>query len=190
MNYQSTRQITFTGFNGVASGQHDGNILTVRGEGGGPVETRAGLVVPYAAFTYGHLTQAAYAEQGGNGAGLNFGATTNDSERSEIGGKLIVPLGGLPVFSRLFPLGSTIAAEGRAAYVHEFGNVGQSVTAGYVGGGNVFIVNGPNPTRDMVDYGVGLRMGTGTVQLEASYNGLARSTYLQQVGLLRARYLF
>ena len=73
--------------------------------------------------------------------------------------------------------------------MHEFGDVDQIVAASFTGG-NSFLVTGPNPSRDMLDYSVGLRVGSGPVQIDLSYNGLARSSYYQQVGLLRARWVF
>ena len=73
--------------------------------------------------------------------------------------------------------------------MHEFGDVNQTVSASFTGG-NSFLVTGPNPSRDMVDYAVGLRVASGLAQIDISYNGLARSTYLQQIGLLRLRYVF
>lgn len=190
VDFQNSRQIAFPGYNDIAFGKHSGDIFTARGEGGVPFEYRNALLVPYAAFTYSHLNQNAFTEQSANGAALAYRSAQNNSERSEAGGKVIVPLVGAPVFSYLFPAGSFVALEARAAYVHEFGNVAQTVAASFIGGGNVFVAAGPVPTRDMIDYGVGLRMGRGPVQIDISYNGLARSTYLQQVGLLRARYLF
>jgi uncharacterized protein with beta-barrel porin domain len=191
VNFQSSRQVTFAGFNDVATGSHDGNVLTARGEAGVPFEYRGNLLVPYAAFTYGKLEQSAYTESSANGAALAYGSASNDSDRSEIGGKIVVPLGSAPVFSYLFPAGSSVVAlEGRAVYVHEFGKVAQTVSASFVGGGSAFVATGPTPNRDMVDYGLGLRMGSGAVQFDVSYNGLARSSYLQQVGVLRARYVF
>lgn len=103
---------------------------------------------------------------------------------------MIVPLTTMPVVSTLFPAAtSALALEGRAAYVHEFGNVGQTVDVAFAGG-TPFVVAGPIPNRDMVDFGVGLRAGSGPVQFDVSYNGLARSTFYQQYGLLRARYVF
>jgi uncharacterized protein with beta-barrel porin domain len=190
VDYDSERQISFAGFSDIANATHDGNILTVRGEGGVPYVYANSLIVPYAAFTYFHLTQDAYTEQSGAGAGLGYGAATNDSERGEVGGKIIVPLTGTPVFSFLFPAASSlIALEARAAYVREFGTVGQVVTAAF-GGGTFFTVAGPVPNRDMIDFGVGVKMASGPVQIDLSYNGLERSTYLEQVGLLRARYVF
>ena len=190
VNFQDVRQISFANFTDTAYGSHSGNIFTARGEGGVPFEYRSSLLVPYAAFTYSHLNQGAYGETSAAGAAFDYRSASNDSERSEVGGKVVVPLVEYPVFSYLFPVGSFVALEARAAYVHEFGNVAQTVAASFVGGGNVFIASGPVPDRDMVDYGVGLRMGSGRWQVDLSYNGLARSTYLQQVGLLKVRYLF
>jgi hypothetical protein len=55
---------------------------------------------------------------------------------------------------------------------------------------NVFIATGPVPNRDMLDCGAGLHMATGHVQIDLSCAGLPRSTYLQQISLLRVRHLF
>ena len=190
VNYASVRQISFAGFNDIAYGKHDGNIFTARGEVGVPYLYQSSLLVPYAAFTYNHLTQSGYTETSGAGAALAFQGVSNDSERSEVGGKVIVPLVGAPVFSYLFPVAtSVLALEARAAYVHEFGNVAQTVTTAFAGG-NFFSVSGPVPNRDMLDFAVGLKMASGPVQLDLSYNGLVRSTFYEQVGLLRARYVF
>ena len=190
LDYQQTRQIGFDGFSDTAFGSHKGGIFTARAEGGAPIEYHGNLLIPYAAFTYNHLKQDGYTESSGNGAGLTVRSASNDSDRLAVGGKVIVPLGNAPVFSYLFPLGSSVALEARAAYMREFGNVAQTVTASFVGAGNVFVAGGPTPERDMIDYGVGMRFGTGAVQFEASYNGVARTTYLEQIGLLRARYVF
>ena len=190
VDYASTRVISFPGFNDTATGRHNGNVLTARGEGGVPYAVYGSLVVPYAAFTYTHLSQSGYTEASGAGAGLTYQGVSNDSDRSEIGGKVIVPLFGAPVFSYLFPTGeSFIGIEARAAYVHEFGNVGQTVVGAFTGG-TFFAVTGPVPNRDMVDFGIGVKMASGPVQLDLSYNGVARSTYYEQVGLLRGRYVF
>ena len=190
LDYQQTRQIAFAGFSDTAFGSHKGGIFTARAEGGVPFEYHGSLLIPYAAFTYNHLKQDGYTENAGNGAGLSVRSASNDSDRLAVGGKVLVPLGNAPVFSYLFPLGSSVALEARAAYTREFGNVAQTVTASFAGAGNVFVAGGPTPERDMIDYGAGLRFGSGAVQFEASYNGVARTTYLEQIGLLRARYVF
>ena len=190
VDFHDNRSVSFVGFSDNVYGSHKGNILTARGEAGLPIEYQTALLLPYAAFTYSHLNQDGYTESSSNGAGLSYDSASNDSDRGEIGGKVVVPLGAAPLVSYVFPAGSAVAVEGRAAYVREFGTVAQTVAASFVGGGSVFVASGPVPDRNMLDYGVGIRMGTGPVQIDASYNGLARTSYLQQVGLLRLRYAF
>ena len=190
VDFQSQRNIAFNGFNDQAYGRHGGNILTARGEGGLPVEFHDNLFVPYAAFTYSRLDQDAYQEQSAAGAGFAYGSASNDSDRSEVGGKAIVPIGALPVFASLFPVGAAAAIEGRAALRARVRQCRPAGLGELYAGGNAFLVTGPTPNRDMLDYSVGLRVGAGPVQIDLSYNALARSSYYQQVGLLRARVLF
>lgn len=189
LSYSNLRRIDFAGFSDVASSRHRGRVVTARGESGLPLEMGMNLLVPYAAFTYARIDQDAYSEQSGAGAALTYASNTTNSARSEAGAKLVAPLTSLPLIAKLFPVGSALALEGRAAYVHEFASTAQTVAASFTGG-NLFVATGPAAARDMADYGVGLRMVNASVQIDLGYEGLARANYLQQIGFLRARYVF
>jgi hypothetical protein len=64
--------------------------------------------------------------------------------------------------------------------------VGQTVTAGFAGGGSTFVASDPNPSREMADFGSGINLATSHVLLSLTYNGVARSSYLEQAGLFKA----
>lgn len=189
LSYSNLRRIDFAGFSDLASSRHQGRVVTARGESGLPFEMGTNLLVPYGAFTYARIDQDAYSEQSGAGAALTYASNTTNSARGEAGAKLVAPLTNLPVIAKLFPVGSALALEGRAAYVHEFASTAQTVAASFTGG-NLFVATGPAGARDMADYGLGLRMANKSVQIDLGYEGLARSNYLQQIGFLRARYVF
>jgi uncharacterized protein with beta-barrel porin domain len=190
LNYNTLRTVSFAGFGDVARGTHGGNLFTGRVEGGAPIVFNSAVVVPYGYFNYAKVDQNAYRETSGNGAALTYNSASNDSERAAIGAKTLIPIGGIPGLSYFADAAAAIDFELRAAYVHEFGNIGQTVTAGFVGAGSTFVASGPNPSRDMVDYGAGFNLATSSVIFSLTYNGVARTTYLEQVGLFKARYVF
>lgn len=189
VDYEHTRRVAFTGFTDTAYGSHTGDIFTVRGEAGAPLAMWSATLIPYAAFTYTLLNQNGYTESSVNGAALTYSGVSNDSDRAEIGAKLAIPLALGPMFSGMIP-GAIWALEARGAYIHEFGDLAQTVSAGFVGGGGLFIASGPQSGRDMFDFGVGLGVAAGPVQIDLSYNGQTRSNYYQQYGMVRARYVF
>jgi len=190
LTYNTTRTIAFPGFADTALGRHGGDLFSGRVEGGVPLELGGSIVVPYGSFTYAKVSQNAYTETSANGAGLAYQAARNESDRLAIGGKGLIPIGVLPGLKTLGDGASAIAIELRAAYAHEFGDVAQTVTAGFVGSGTSFVAAGPNPSRDMVDFGGGLNLATPHVLFSLTYNAVARATYREQVGLFKARYLF
>ena len=59
-----------------------------------------------------------------------------------------------------------------------------------MGSGGTFVATGPAASRDMLDFGAGFTFARANVLLSLSYNGVARDSYLEQVGLFKARYLF
>lgn len=190
LDNNTRRTIAFSGFSDTAFGAFRGDIYTANAEAGVPLEYYGAIVVPYSAFTYARINQNAYTESSGAGAGLSYQNSTFNSDRAAIGAKSLIPLGALPGVRALGDAGSAIALEVRGAYEHEFGDTAQSVTAGFVGSGGTFVATGPAASRDMLDFGAGFTFARANVLLSLSYNGVARDSYLEQVGLFKARYLF
>lgn len=190
LDYNSLRTVVFPGFSDLARGSHGGSLLTGHVEGGTPLVFGDSLVMPYAAFTYARVEQNAYAETSLNGAGLAYQRAVNESDRAFVGAKGLIPISVVPSLAFLEDGKAAVDVEVRAAYGHDFGSIAQTATAGFVGAGTVFVATGPTPSRDMLDYGVGLNMATANIVFSLTYNGIARSTYLEQIGLFRARYMF
>ena len=180
--YTTNRRISFPGFTDAAYGNHTGDLFTARIDGGYPIHVANGYVVPVASLTYGHLYQDAYSETSSAGAALNIGTAQNDLVRSEIGAKAIMPI----ELSSNF----TTAVSGHVEWMHEFGDVTQAVTAGFVGGGGNFLAVGPTPDWNMADLGADLKLASPSERqsLTISYSALLGSTYLQQTGMLKARF--
>ncbi|WP_294534206.1 autotransporter outer membrane beta-barrel domain-containing protein [uncultured Rhodoblastus sp.] len=189
LNYNTSRTISFPGFSDAASATHGGNLFSASIEAGAPVQFGASILTPYAGFTYANIAQNAYAETSSNGAALTYRSVVNDSERSVLGAKALIPINAIPLWSNVAST-SAIDLELRAAYLHEFGDLTQSVTASFIGASNPFIATGPNPSRNLLDFGAGLHFDSGAFQFALTYDAIARTGYLEQAGLFKARYAF
>ena len=114
-DYTTNRSINFPGFTDSAYGTHAGNLFTARIDGGYPIQIGNGFVVPVASLTYAYLGQDAYTENSAAGAGLAVASAQNNSLRSELGVKTMVPVATSPYF--------TASVGGHAEWMHEFGDV-------------------------------------------------------------------
>ncbi len=181
LEYNTKRTINFPGFADVASASYGGMIYSGRLDAGYPVVTSLGIFVPVAAVTYAHVDQDAYTELSAAGSGLTIAKQSTDSVRSGLGLKAIFPFYASATFGA--------ALETRAVWQHEFENTAQSISAGFVGGDGSFLTTGPTPTRDMADLGAALRLSLPRIgdSLSVSYNAIVRQSYVEQVGMLRAR---
>ncbi|MFJ2367269.1 autotransporter domain-containing protein [Pseudomonas sp. NPDC087697] len=90
--YDTTREIDFSGFSGSAKGQHDGMQYIASAQAGYPIDLGAALahtiLTPIAGLTYSTLRQDSYTESGGNGAALHVDSTSSNSLKSDLGAKL------------------------------------------------------------------------------------------------------
>lgn len=181
LGYNTQRTVSFSGFNDVATAAYNGLLYTAQLDGGYPIRTPYGYVVPVAGVTYAHVKQDAYSETSANGAALAIAAQNTDSLRSSLGLKAVFPLIASPGFA--------VSLEPHALWNHEFDNTAQIVSAGFVGGSGSFIATGPTPDREMADVGAALRLGLPNdgESLAVSYNSLLRNSYIEQVAMLRAR---
>lgn len=189
LNYNSARTVSFSGFSDTVSSTHGGNIFSASIEGGVPFVFGQAVLTPYAGFIYANIDQNAYTESSANGAALVYKSAVNDSERSVLGAKALIPVDALPGL-QTFTNASAVSLELRAAYLHEFGDLTQSVTASFIGSSTPFIATGPNPSRDALDFGVGLHFETGALQFALTYDAISRTSYLEQAGLFKGRYAF
>ncbi|NWB49659.1 autotransporter outer membrane beta-barrel domain-containing protein [Pseudomonas gingeri] len=90
--YDTQREINFSGFNGAAKGQHDGMQYIASAVAGYPIDLGPGLahtiLTPIAGLTYSTLRQDSYTESGGNGAALHLDSSNSTSLKSDLGAKL------------------------------------------------------------------------------------------------------
>lgn len=181
LEYNTKRTINFPGFADVATASYGGMIYSGRVDVGYPLVTGLGIFVPVAAVTYAHVDQDAYTELSAAGSGLTIAKQSTDSVRSALGLKAIFPFYASATFGA--------ALETRAVWLHEYENTAQSISAGFVGGDGSFLTTGPTPTRDMADLGAALRLSLPRIgdSLSVSYNAIVRQSYVEQVGMLRAR---
>jgi iron complex outermembrane recepter protein len=185
-DYTTSRRIVIpappnTVFNDVANATHAGQLYLGRVDAGYPIPFGRFTVVPVASFDWDHLDQDGYSESSMLGSGLTVSATHNDSIRSELGVKTFTPIASGPSFT------ATVGAH--VEWMHEYGDLTQALTAGFVGGGATFLAVGPTPDRDMVDVGADLQLARlfSGQSLTFSYSALVGPTFVEQTAMLRAR---
>jgi outer membrane autotransporter protein len=87
--YDTQREISFPGFNGVAKGNHDGMQYIASAQVGYPFDLGNHTVLtPIAGLTYSTLEEDSYTEKGGNGAALHVDSASTHSLKSDLGTKL------------------------------------------------------------------------------------------------------
>ena len=184
LHYDQTRDINFAGFSDTTAASRGGSLYSGHVDGGYAFVTPMAVFVPVASLTYAHITQAAYSELSGNGAGLDVAQQQTDSLRSGLGGKVIVPLSLSPAFGA--------ALEGHAIWLHEFDNTAEDVLASFVGSDASFQAIGPGASRDMADVGADVRISLPVVgdTFSVGYNAIVRNQYVEQAGVVRARFDF
>lgn len=173
-----------TVMSGNASANYDAWQYLAHLDAGMPFKIPYGTVTPVLGFSYSHLNQDGYSEQGT--AALNLAGVDTDSFRSSLGARMQIPLFG----------GSNIktALQLHGIWNHEFLNANQSLTANFVAGGPTFAVNTASPSRDSGDIGLGLKISGSYKEfrpsLQATYNAGVRDQYLGNTAYLRANVEF
>ncbi|WP_290990446.1 autotransporter outer membrane beta-barrel domain-containing protein [Hyphomicrobium sp.] len=172
-NYDTTRVLTVP-YSDVAKGSHDGDQFNASIEVGAPMQHAGTIITPVASLTYSHLHQDAYTESSDGGMALGVDGQTNNSLVSGLGLKGLVPIANDTVI------------EGRALWLHEFGDDAQSVTASFAAGGGTFTAAGPGVGRDTADLGVGMLAQIGpNSAFQLNYDANVRQDYLAHVGSAR-----
>jgi len=181
LDYDSSRSVTFAGFNDLAKATHGGMLFSGRGESGYAFETALGTLVPLGSFSYVHVDQNGYTETSTAGAGLAIAHQQFDSARSGLGAKAVVPLMVNPNVAFAF--------EGRAVWQHEFADTRESVTSSFLGADASFVSTGPTVSRDMADVGAAFRFSRPRdgASFSVGYNAIIRSHYVDHVAMLKAR---
>lgn len=174
-DYETQRVIDVGPLNDVARANHDGRQFNASLEVGAPMHFARTIFTPIASLTYSNLDQDGYTEtDNGSGVGLAINSQSNDSLVSALGVKAIVPIANDTVI------------EGRAAWLHEFLDSAQTVSAAFAAGGGTFTAAGPDVGRDTAALGAGLiaQINPG-MNFEINYDANVRQDYLAHIGSAR-----
>lgn len=184
-HYDTTRQIGFTGFSGVANGRFDGQQYVARGEVGYPLALGSLTVTPLADLTYSYLHQGGYTESGGSGAALSVGAAHSTSVRSGLGVRL--ERGFATSYGQLVP-------SLQAQWIHEYDHGQPTTGASFAGdptGQTAFTTVGANPIDDLADLSLGVTvLRANNLSLTVRYEVQAAPRFVSQTGAIRMRQLF
>lgn len=183
--YNTQRQVSFTGYNGTADGDFDGQQYALKVEFGYPIAlSRTVALTPVANASYSYLYQNGYTESGGNGAALKVDSAHTDSIKSGLGAKLEITL---PT------RWGDVVPYAQALWSHEYNNDKMAVSAAYAGAidETSFISRGSSPEKDAADISVGATLrGFGNTSLTAFYDLGVSPNYTNQSVSLRIRHLF
>jgi outer membrane autotransporter protein len=158
----------------AAKGSHNGDQFNASIEFGAPMAHSGTIITPVASLTYSRLHQNGYSETSDGAMALAVGSQTNDSIVSGLGLKGLVPIANDTVI------------EGRALWLHEFGDNAQIVNASFAAGGGTFTAAGPGVGRDSADLGIGMLAQIGfNSTFEINYDANIRDDYLAHVGSAR-----
>lgn len=184
-NYNTQRQIDFTGYTGIANGKFDGQQYALKGEFGYPLAlTQATTLTPLATLTYSYMRQDGYTETNGNGAALRVERSSSDAIKSGLGAKLET--------TQATPWGDVVPYV-QVLWGHQYDNKATDVTASYAAAVNEtsFVTKGSTPEKDSVDVNVGATlMQSDTTSISAYYDISAAQDYTNQSVSLRLRKLF
>ena len=144
----TSRVVSVGGLNRLATGSFDGDAWNAHVETGYTIKLAGFDLQPLAAISWQRQTQNAYSETGAGALNLILPKQSQDSLRSSLGARTVVPfaMGGVPA-----------TLETRAAWSHEFKDT-RSVNARLAGdpAAGVFSLSGPHVPRDSVLLGVGI----------------------------------
>jgi fibronectin-binding autotransporter adhesin len=176
---------TARGFAGVGTAReaHGGNELTLAAQGSVPMMVNGATVTPKAGVPFLHLHESAFGETGANGLDLSSGPRSTDSLQPYVALSVAQTFG--------TPAETQVTPELRLGYSYEVLSNSRVLTVGTLDGTN-FLVQGVNPSRNMLTAGVGVTVrARDDVFLYANYHALVRTgnTTMQTVSAgLRIRF--
>ncbi len=185
-NYDSSRNVDFTGFSGQARGKFNGQSTTVQGEFGYPLALGADVTLtPLAGLSYSYQHIDGYSETGGNGMALDVESSHSQSVVSDIGARLDKTIetgvGNLTPFVQL-------------SWIHQYDKRQMSNTATYAAdsiGETTFVTKGMAPVEDMAGVAIGSTLyDANSLSVDARYDLQAGEAYQAHNFSLRLRKTF
>ncbi|WP_248746747.1 autotransporter domain-containing protein [Pseudomonas sp. MWU12-2037] len=187
--YDTQREISFSGFNGAAKGQHDGMQYIASAQAGYPIDLGPALahaiLTPIAGLTYSTLRQDSYTESGGNGAALHIDSSSNQSLKSDLGAKL----------ERSFATSyGSVIPSAQLTWRHEYHDKGLQSVANYAAdtsGATSFTSAGAKPVADTGVLTLGITLlHSENLSLGAKYTLEAANGYTANTGDVQVRWQF
>lgn len=183
--YTTQREVSFTGYNGVANGNFDGQQYAFKAEFGYPIALANNVTLtPVANLSYSHLHQNGYTESGGNGSALQVDSAHSDAIKSGLGAKLETTLptrwGDVMPYAQLL-------------WNHQYNRSRMAITAAYAAdtATTSFTSLGSSPTKDAADLSLGATLlRSRNTSLSAYYDLNIASHYTNQSVSLRIKQLF
>ncbi|HBO6301742.1 autotransporter domain-containing protein (plasmid) [Pseudomonas nitroreducens] len=174
---ESKRHIAGT----TAKADYDSDLFGINVLGGYGFNVGDGYIVePRAALRYSNLKIDGYTEHGSSAA------LSVDGQRIEVG-----ELGAGVRFTKDFAVGTgTLKPELTLMAYHDLIADQADTTSAFVLGGNAFVSNAAEPTRDSYEASLGTEYSVGAVTFGASYNYLRKADFNADTFALKARYDF
>ena len=187
--YSTARDVSYTGFSGVANGSFHGLQYTTAVQAGYPLNVEQWLpgvtVTPLAGLSYSTLRQDGYSETGGNGAGLSVNAADANSLKSELAVKAETSFD--TSYGKLQPLV-------QVGWHHEYHDSRMQSTASFADdttGTTSFATQSAKPVSDTGALALGVTLlESKNLKVAARYTIEAGSGYIGQTADVQLRYQF
>ncbi|NVZ20773.1 autotransporter domain-containing protein [Pseudomonas costantinii] len=187
--YDTQRQVDFTGVNGTAKGSHNGMQYTASAQAGYPIDLGASManviLTPIAGLSYSTLRQDSYTEKGGAGTALHVNADNLNSLKSDLGAKL----------ARAFATSyGSLTPSAQLTWRHEYRDSALQSVANFSAdttGATSFSSTGPKAVEDTGVLSVGLTLVThNNLTVAAHYTGETGGGFNANTGDLQVRWAF
>lgn len=184
-HYDTSRNINFTGFSGVAKGSFNGDLYSMTAQAGYPLKVNAATFTPLAGVSYSRLNQDSYTETGGNGAALRVKDSAVNSLMSDVGMRVEQS------FDNTY---GTLTPWAQLSWRHEFHDNGLNTSASLAvdpSGSTAFSTKGATLVPDTARLVLGVTLvKSDHLSLLARYNLDGASGYTAQTGDVTVRWAF
>lgn len=180
--YDSSRHVTFPGFDRTPKGDYDGEQYLGYIEGGYTLKYKKLEVTPLASFQYTHLYIAGYTETGGGAVDFSYKAQDYDFAQTGFGAKIEYPFN--TKYGILIP-------ELRFKWLYDWVGDAAQTTATFAGFAPSFSTYGTAPAQSSFDIGTKLTLvSKNNVTLSVNYDLQLQEDLYGHYGYVEARYSF
>lgn len=178
--YDSAREISFSGFNKVATANYDGwnSQIDLNLEKKFPLSKKSSFI-PFVKANYSYVEVDGYKERGADGANYEMSSVSDDS--------LIAGSG----FRFIYMLNKNIASSFNTGISYDFKADRSVLTSNFEGSQSKFSTSGVKPDPLTYDIGLGLNYNVSdSIKVSANYNLSAKDKYQEHSGSMSFRFSF